>query len=602
MYNMKKVDTLVFEGGSVKGLAYVGALHVLDLYSQKEQQKAFLEQIQRVAGTSAGAIMALLIALGLNLSQINIIMQNTSFASFADSSWYAYGKVGKGAAIYRNGYLCEGAVFMNWVEDLLATYAGNKALTFAQLKQKTNKDLHVYAVRLNDSETVIFNAEKTPNVTVALAVRMSMSIPVFFKPVRVKETLGFNDQITAINRDELNGTTYYVDGGVKANYPYQLVKTSEQLQDEQMIGFRVDSDEEIFKHMVNQETARYLKPLYRDRTQLTGGYSIQLIPHILTALMSSQEDAHNINSAESARTIRCWDCNISTFDFNLNQEKINGLLASGTQSAKEFIDKLASTIQDFKVSQQIEAAKVIPNDELAFADRYGHSEAARMLKLTQDIKMAANSGEVILDTQDKQQLAGLKTDMQRLQNLNEKVYHRVSPKFNLESMSTVWTAKVKTAKTDDLKPAIAFLEQLTSESPPLKVKEIKVVTDVKLGTNTENISAETANIDFSSNKAFKPAQASVLDQSMFSSKPHGAKEFVSKAETFLLSLPKENLYKENPSIEQYCTELQDLLTNCRKNIKTITKGQISEIQEKIKNIEEVRTMMDQTTEKKSLVT
>ena len=41
---------LVFEGGGVKGIAYVGALEVLD-------QEGILKDIKRVAGTSAGAMV-----------------------------------------------------------------------------------------------------------------------------------------------------------------------------------------------------------------------------------------------------------------------------------------------------------------------------------------------------------------------------------------------------------------------------------------------------------------------------------------------------------------------------------------------------------------
>jgi NTE family protein len=41
---------LVFEGGGVKGVAYGGVLEVLD-------QQGILDQIQNVAGTSAGAII-----------------------------------------------------------------------------------------------------------------------------------------------------------------------------------------------------------------------------------------------------------------------------------------------------------------------------------------------------------------------------------------------------------------------------------------------------------------------------------------------------------------------------------------------------------------
>jgi len=48
---------LVFEGGGVKGIAYVGTMQVL-------AQRGALTDIRRVGGTSAGAINALILALG----------------------------------------------------------------------------------------------------------------------------------------------------------------------------------------------------------------------------------------------------------------------------------------------------------------------------------------------------------------------------------------------------------------------------------------------------------------------------------------------------------------------------------------------------------
>jgi NTE family protein len=48
---------LVLEGGGIRGMAYSGAIKVLD-------EKGVLPQIEKVAGTSAGSIVALLISLG----------------------------------------------------------------------------------------------------------------------------------------------------------------------------------------------------------------------------------------------------------------------------------------------------------------------------------------------------------------------------------------------------------------------------------------------------------------------------------------------------------------------------------------------------------
>ena len=71
---------LVFEGGGVKGIAYVGAMQVL-------AERGLLNDIRRVGGTSAGAINALIFALGYDLAEQQGILRSTDFGKFMDDSF-----------------------------------------------------------------------------------------------------------------------------------------------------------------------------------------------------------------------------------------------------------------------------------------------------------------------------------------------------------------------------------------------------------------------------------------------------------------------------------------------------------------------------------
>ena len=71
---------LVFEGGGVKGIAYVGALEVLD-------REGILGNIERVAGTSAGAMIAVLVGLKYSAKEVENILKKLNFKNFMDSSW-----------------------------------------------------------------------------------------------------------------------------------------------------------------------------------------------------------------------------------------------------------------------------------------------------------------------------------------------------------------------------------------------------------------------------------------------------------------------------------------------------------------------------------
>ncbi len=63
---------LIFEGGGVKGIAYVGAIKLLE-------EKGIISNIVRVGGTSAGAINALLVGLGYTSAQTLNIMNKLNF-------------------------------------------------------------------------------------------------------------------------------------------------------------------------------------------------------------------------------------------------------------------------------------------------------------------------------------------------------------------------------------------------------------------------------------------------------------------------------------------------------------------------------------------
>jgi NTE family protein len=72
-------QNLVFEGGGVKGIAYAGALQVLEA-------KGILNDIRRVGGASAGAINAVLVGLNYTLTEVESILKTLDFKRFMDDS------------------------------------------------------------------------------------------------------------------------------------------------------------------------------------------------------------------------------------------------------------------------------------------------------------------------------------------------------------------------------------------------------------------------------------------------------------------------------------------------------------------------------------
>ena len=75
--NSQTIKNLVFEGGGIRGLAYAGALMEL-------QERKMLDSVERLAGTSAGAIAATLYAVGYNPEEISNLIAALKIKSFAD--------------------------------------------------------------------------------------------------------------------------------------------------------------------------------------------------------------------------------------------------------------------------------------------------------------------------------------------------------------------------------------------------------------------------------------------------------------------------------------------------------------------------------------
>jgi predicted acylesterase/phospholipase RssA len=124
---------LIFEGGGVKGIAYVGAMQVLE-------QRGILKNIKRVGGASAGAMNALLFALGFDIPSQRKILEHTDFKEFMDDSFGMIRDIRRLAKLF--GYH-KGDFFSGWVADLILK--PQKIMIFICLEQTFPRDIPRYS-------------------------------------------------------------------------------------------------------------------------------------------------------------------------------------------------------------------------------------------------------------------------------------------------------------------------------------------------------------------------------------------------------------------------------------------------------------------------
>lgn len=321
-------QNLVFEGGGVKGIGYVGALEVLNA-------KGILPNITRVGGTSAGAITALLLGLNYSNADIKDILSKLNFRRFLDDSWGIIRDTDR--LITEFGWY-KGDFFREWVANLIDAKTGNSNATFQEIKgQGGFREIYFMGTNLSTRFGEVFSWEHTPRMCVADAVRISMSIPLFFAAKR-----------------SLRGDVY-VDGGVLENYPIKLFDREKYVDqafrrqtpyydahniqldqlnrglshytfNKQTLGFRLDSAQEI---AVFRDQA---EPVHNKIDDFFA-YSWALIETIL----ESQENRH-LHDDDWQRTIYIDTLDVGTTDFDISDQKKMDLIQSGRDGCTKYFD------------------------------------------------------------------------------------------------------------------------------------------------------------------------------------------------------------------------------------------------------------------------
>lgn len=290
---MMEVKNLVFKGGGVLGIAYAGAIEVLE-------QHNILQGVLRVAGTSAGAITATLVSLNYSSAQIKDIVNQTNFKSFED------GEIVIDALHVMSKYgLYKGDVFLSWMKGLIAKAGLNENATFNDFKNKGCKELHVFASDLNTQGLREFSAETTPNVIVAEAVRASMSIPLFFEAWEFPNNNPDNH--------------VYVDGGMIYNYPLTIFDTND-IQNQNTLGLFLSNLSGI-----------------QSANDLSTGHFVKYIRSLVQTMLEAQVINFQHDPDEEKRSVIIDNLGISPTDFDLTDDQKQALFNSGKTYTQKFL-------------------------------------------------------------------------------------------------------------------------------------------------------------------------------------------------------------------------------------------------------------------------
>lgn len=274
--------SIILKGGGVKGLAFAGALLELEKYYS----------FNAFAGTSAGAIAAVLLGAGYKPQELIDVLSKKDFNDFKDTG-ILQGVIN----LFTKGGFFPGNEIESWIKECLEKKIEKQnEIKLQDLVSHTT----VYASRIKDGTIKFDSKGDRKTAFVSYAARCSMSIPYYF---------------TAKKED---GVKVY-DGGLRNNFPLRIFM--EDNKKNPVIGIYLKSDTKKNWLVINE---------------------------LLDLTVDGEEMDLVDNNPDKIVVIDTTP--IETTDFNLNKKKKEYLILKGRIGALKFIKR---NLKDVHIEKEL---------------------------------------------------------------------------------------------------------------------------------------------------------------------------------------------------------------------------------------------------------
>ena len=175
-----------------------------------------MKNIKKIFGTSAGAILASGLALGLDIKEM--------IQYVIERPWNKMVKLDLDnfLSLNQSKGLISSDVIKNALVPFFKAYDIDINITMEEAYQRTGIELQLIAVDVGIFKDICLNHENFPNLPVLTAVAMSSAMPPLFSPV------------------EYEGK-YYLDGGLLNNYPLNnLIHLLKPNEYDKVLSIRID--------------------------------------------------------------------------------------------------------------------------------------------------------------------------------------------------------------------------------------------------------------------------------------------------------------------------------------------------------------------------
>jgi NTE family protein len=290
----------VFSGGGVKGIAFAGAIAAAE-------EAGYMEWM-RLAGTSAGAIAAMALAVGYDAAGMRSALEATDYSRIGESPLLFRRVIN----LFRRHGLTRGTGLTEWIEGLLKE-APAPAQTFGELDGR----LQVVGCDLAHSRLVVFPDDvalyedergrplRPDQFPIAEAVRVSAGYPFFFPPLALRDRVTKKDAVLA-------------DGGVASAFPVFLFDSPAPHRP--TWGFRLHAGMGVEQ------------PSHREISGIE--WPLDMARAILDTAMNAFDARDVLGFGDRVISIPTGD--VETLDFNLSAEDRDFLYRSGHEAGTAF--------------------------------------------------------------------------------------------------------------------------------------------------------------------------------------------------------------------------------------------------------------------------
>jgi NTE family protein len=325
----QKPADLVLEGGGVKGVGLAGAVLALDEAGYR---------FQRVAGTSAGAIAAAIIAAlnraGKPISGLRDYLQTVKFEQFMAVSHVraALGGLADAEHLLLHMGLYDGDYLVSWLggvlKDIGVTHFGDLRLSDPDAdrnwtpQQRYSLVVHVSDITRGKLVRLPWDYSEygldADGEQIVDAVRASMSIPFFFEPVRFRAPAVAAD-VAADGVAADAGRVTWVDGGLLDNFPVDVFDRTDGAKARwPTIGIKLSAQETSIAHV-------------------NGTDNVVEEARACLATLLDNAGRYYVTPDKAARTIFIDNAGIKATDFNITPEQQQILFTNGQNAARGWL-------------------------------------------------------------------------------------------------------------------------------------------------------------------------------------------------------------------------------------------------------------------------